>query len=72
MRYSYPTLVVTIYPTWTLGRFRGTKRQRRDLDAVRDDVLLAWLESQDVVRIEAKPEADDLATGSTINITCLG
>ena len=40
---------------------RDTKRQRRDLDAVRGDVLLAWPESQDVVRIEAEPEADDLA-----------
>ena len=33
---------------------RGTKRQRRALDAVRDDVLLAWPESQDVVR-RSKP-----------------
>ena len=40
---------------------RGTKRLRRDLDAVRDDVLLAWPESQDVVRIEAEPEDDDLS-----------
>ena len=47
---------------------RGTKRLRRDLDAVRDDVLLAWPESQEVVRIGAEPEPDDLAPGSKFTL----
>ena len=53
---------------------RGTKRQRRALDAVRDDVLLAWPESQDVVRGDRSRTRtrDDLATGSKVDTTCLG